>query len=108
MSVEFALLFHILNFSSCSPLDNKARFGARSAACKASFETLSASRSDRSYPAQTFKNPMCQLAASEATLLPAFPAVFVEAWKLGNIFHSFLLILEARNMQARVMTVLGL
>lgn len=51
---------------------------------------------------------MCQLATSEAALLPAFPAVFVEAWKLGNIFHSFLLILEARNMQARVMTVLGL
>jgi hypothetical protein len=49
----------------------------------------------------------CQLVA-EATVLPAFPAVLVEAWKLGNIFHSFLLILEARNMRARVMTALGL
>lgn len=76
--------FHTLNFNSCSPLDNKARFGARSGACEASFETPSESESDcRCYPAQTFKNlmPTCRRGGSYASCIPCCLCGGLETWK---------------------------
>lgn len=74
--------FHILNFSSRSPLDNKARFRARSGACAASFETLSESGSDCSYPAQTFKTvmPACR-GGNHASRIPCCLRGGLETWK---------------------------
>lgn len=69
--------FHTLNYSSRSPLDDKA--GARPGGCEASLGPLSESGSDHRCPAQTFQNvtPTCSL----ASCVPCCLRGGLETWK---------------------------